>query len=161
MKGILFRTTIILSILLLIFQCTESKAQEAVGSMGIIAEGYAGMGSGVGVVMGYHFSPNFFTGAGVSLQYAPGTMIVPVFADARVSFGPGQWAPSLGVGAGIVAGGAGLKTDDTKAFRPYASLTLGARRRALGASGNRGLWLGLCGEMAATLLLSLRVGYSF
>ena len=45
---------ILLSILLLTGELSESKAQEAVGSMGIIAEGYAGMGSGLGVVMGYH-----------------------------------------------------------------------------------------------------------
>ncbi|MBR5724718.1 MAG: hypothetical protein IKX62_05020 [Bacteroidales bacterium] len=160
MKVMHFRS-IAATILLLCCLASGAQAQENGRGLGIILEGFAGSGSGAGAVIGYHFGQHFFTGAGVSIQYSPDTFLIPVFADARITFGNSLWSPSAGVGAGFLAGAMSLKAEMDKTIRPYASITLGLRRRELGAEGNGSLWLGVCGEMAETLLLSLRIGYGF
>ena len=111
------------------------------------------------IVPGYHFNQHLFVGLGVAPTmdfdkaneyYSPFTL--PVFADARYSFGNKLFAPY--VGAGI-----GMETYNEPNI--YLSAEAGLRIR-LSQSTPRSFWVSALGETSAAYArLGLKMGYSF
>ena len=110
---------------------------------------------------GYNFGKNFFMGAGVGyktyltagLIQEGATASLPVYGNARYSFGSRKVVPYIGASAGYDIANAGL----------YTGVEFGTRFRKAGAKRGESWWFGARTEMTSTeyIFLSLKVGRSF
>ena len=159
-------------VVLMLFVGVRAYAQESYRNpyqrgVSVVVEGFAGAGTypGVGGVIGYHFGPGFFAGAGANVKIGGGTQgsFVPFYADFRASFGDRRWAPYVGVDLGAVAA---YPHDSWQnpSIRPFTSLSLGARMRNRDVARRSSLWLAAIVESSwpsDLFFLGLRAGYSF
>lgn len=110
---------------------------------------------------GYNFGKNFFMGAGVGyktyltagLIQEGATASLPVYGNARYSFGNRKVVPYIGASTGYDIVNAGL----------YTGVEFGTRFRKAGAKRGESWWFGARTEMTSTeyIFLSLKVGRSF
>lgn len=110
---------------------------------------------------GYNFGKNFFMGAGVGyktyltagLIQEGATASLPVYGNARYSFGNRKVVPYIGASAGYDIANTGL----------YTGVEFGTRFRKAGAKRGESWWFGARTEMTSTeyIFLSLKVGKSF
>lgn len=112
-------------------------------------------------VGGYNFNRSIFLGGGAgfktyispSLRHDGAIASIPVYANARFSFGKKRVVPFISASAGYDIANAGL----------YTGLEFGTRFREFDGTRGQSLWIGLRSEMTSTeyMFISLKAGMSF
>lgn len=138
--------------------------------VGVLAELALSPMSQASLVVGYHFNPHIFFGAGAGLfipwfggkPYIDST--IPVFADMRVSIGDWRWSPYLGAKVGFFPGKKAANRSFEWKDDMYLSPSIGVRLRNRDRSKRSSYWLALTTQLTYVewpYIPFLQLGYSF
>lgn len=140
----------------IVFGNETQKGGTGMFEMGIGVPNFISMDA----VGGYNFNRSIFLGGGVGFKtYTPGwghdasIASIPVYANARFSFGNKRVVPFISASAGYDMTNTGL----------YTGLEFGTRFRDFNGTRGQSWWFGLRSEMTSTeyMFMSVKLGRSF
>lgn len=153
MKPLLLSSFVLL-LLALSIPCQGQEIGNGIEPVSYRNPGQAGFGAVLDIVaspllqpnliLGYHFGPHVFLGAGAGVMtYVRGFSVeyIPVFVQTRVSLGDWRWSPFFSIDFGFYPGQIQKRPITWKEL--YFSPTLGVRLRNRDRSKRSSFWFGI------------------